>query len=700
MQAVLRSGVVMLTAALLCVAFVAHAVVRGHYEPPADSAQPQHHPVCLSGDCSENRQYLMAAQSNDCNLAGPGTPSLVQDDGSAFFDNDSLFSGAATVGAGHESLYVKDTLKLGDLSLNFGYRIDRSVMSFPDPAGIGMSSWPGADSNFSDFGSSKGPNKAFFGGSNGVGEPIGAFGFPVPFPIYGSLNFPTPAGGVPANVAPFVNQQVDFNGFQYTSLGFDAFDGGYVENLLEVVGIIAFEINGCRVVLTPTDPNFRSSRRGFWGDIQDDQWAIKRVGFTADENSAWNHVPENASEVIVAVIDTGLDWHHLDFSHENIWRNEKEIPDNGRDDDRNGYVDDVIGWDFYAESNKPWDFDGHGTIVAGIIAAAQDNDAGIAGINPHAKVMVLKAVNNFGTSRASYLAEAIVYAVDNGARVINISVGGPFKSQMEQAAIDYANERGVLVVAASGNDGAELDNFGPGGYDKVLTVGATHVDDRAAAFSNYGDQVDLVAPGVDVLSLRARYTDANYRPGSGQDYEVGANFVGDDKRYISVSGTSFSTPIVAATASLLLSKNPELTASEVEARLFQTATDVEAPGKDKYTGYGMVNATAALAVDTDFSVTAEITALQFVQTEGAEFIRVVGTIDASDFKRAWMQIGPGMNPGAWKYVGQKRKFPIVNGTLGTIPVNQFAGADVWQVVINVEHGNGVVKRAVYPIRIK
>ena len=164
MQAVLRSSVVTLTVALLCVAFVAHAVVPGHYEPAADSAQPQHHPVCLSGDCSENRQYLMAAQSNDCNLAGPGTPWLVQDDGSAFFDNDSLFSGAPTVGAGHESLYVNDTLKLGDLTLNLGYRIDGSVMSFPDPAGIGMFSWPGADSNFSDFGSSKGPNKAFFGG--------------------------------------------------------------------------------------------------------------------------------------------------------------------------------------------------------------------------------------------------------------------------------------------------------------------------------------------------------------------------------------------------------------------------------------------------------------------------------------------------------------------------------------------------------
>ena len=266
--------------------------------------------------------------------------------------------------------------------------------------------------------------------SRSTPSPVGPGGFPVPFPVYGSVNFPTPAGGVPSNLSPFVNQQVDFNGFQYTSLMYDQYDRGLVTNVLKVIAIIEIEFNGCRVVLTPTDPNFTQSGRGSWGQVEDDQWAIKRVGFTSDEGSAWNYVPENASPVVVAVIDTGLDWHHLDISHENIWRNDGEIPDNGIDDDRNGYVDDVIGWDFFARNNRPWDFDGHGTIVAGIIAATQDNDVGIAGINPHARIMVLKAVNNFGTTRASYLAEAIVYAVDNGARIINISVGGPYASRM------------------------------------------------------------------------------------------------------------------------------------------------------------------------------------------------------------------------------------------------------------------------------
>ena len=117
----------------------------------------------------------------------------------------------------------------------------------------------------------------------------------------------------------------------------------------------------------------------------------------------------------------------------------------------------------------------------------------------------------------------------------------------------------MLIIAASGNEGVELEEFGPGGNDHVLTVGATHTDDRTAGFSNFGDGIDLVAPGVDVLSLRARFTDVNYRPASGEEYEVGSRYVGEDKRYIHVNGTSFSTPIVTGVASMILAKYPQLT---------------------------------------------------------------------------------------------------------------------------------------------
>ncbi len=519
----------------------------------------------------------------------------------------------------------------------------------------------------------------------------------------GSLNVETPIGSLPDSLGSYVNQQYDLGGTTYTSLLFPQQYLGDAVVALNDAGISNFYANGCWNVQLPTDPNFaRTGRHGgnSWGAALDDQWAIKRVGLTGDIDSAWNSVPANAAPVVVAVIDTGLDWHHLDIDPASIWRNGGENPDNGVDDDQNGYVDDVIGWDFIGKNNRPWDFDGHGTLVTGIIAAAH-NDAGIAGINPNARIMVLKAVGNFGTTRPSFIAEAIVYAVDNGAKVINISVGGEHANRMVQAAVDFAHQQGVLVVAAAGNEGVELDDYGPAGGEHVLTVGATHDDDRGTGFANFGDRVDIAAPGVDVLSLRARYTDANYRPGAegNEVYTVGDNYVGKDKRYLRASGTSFSAPIVSGVASLLLSKNPELTAEQVEQILLQTATDVEKPGKDRYTGHGMVDARAALSVDTDFAVTAEITGLELFPSDAPQYVRVRGTIDASDFKRAWMQIGPGENPGGWRFVGQKRKYPIVNGEIGTIPLRNFNSSGLWQVVVNVEHKNGVVKRAAFPITV-
>ncbi len=536
------------------------------------------------------------------------------------------------------------------------------------------------------------------GGSDAMSD---ALNFTVPRRSYGSITVEAPARDLHYSVSRFSRNELTIGDRQFTTLNFEDLKLGLVYNTLYVTEFV-FENDWCRIVLTPTDPNYKRTGRhggGSWGQPMDDQWAIKRVGYTADESSAWNQVPDTAAPVVVAVIDTGLDWHHLDISYENIWRNEDEIPDNGIDDDANGFVDDIIGWDFFGRHNKPWDFDGHGTLVGGIIAASQNNDAGIAGINPHAKLMVLKAVNNFGTTRASYLAEAIVYAADNGARIINISVGGPHTSRIEQAALDYAHEKGVLVVVASGNEGIELEDYGPAGAEHVLTVGATHTDDRAAAFSNFGDRVDLVAPGVDVLSLRARYTDANYR--GTEEYEIGTNYVGEDKRYLHVSGTSFSAPIVTGTASLLLARSPELTVGDVERILYQTAEDIEFPGKDKYAGFGMLDARTALSVDPEFFVTAAIDRVQSVQVEGGgSRLRISGTADAEIFKRAWLQIGAGENPAGWKSVGRKLKFPVRDGTLGSISLREFRGSELWQLVVNVEHKNGTVKRAVYPVRLK
>ena len=654
-------------------------------------------------------------QPRDCNKAGPAQPVLFPP--RSFMEGmKSYFGGSgASWRGGRLSIYDKGQIGLSEFfpgeasgnyselrnygsdqgptigsTADFDQRVPWSssagdIEGFEMPSGmreVGAGLWR-RDYDFDDL-----PPQVFQPGNMGA---------------YNSLNVETPIGGFPDDLSPFLNQQYDLGGTTWSSLLFPEEYTGDVVISLQSAGFDYF-FNPCWKVQVPSDPNFlRTGRHGgnSWGAKLDDQWAIKRVGLTGDEDSAWNIVPDNAEPVVVAVIDTGLDWHHLDIDPASIWRNEREVPGNGVDDDQNGYVDDIIGWDFLGKHNRPWDFDGHGTLVAGIIAAAH-NDVGIAGINPGARIMVLKGVNNFGTTRPSFIAEAIVYAVDNGARVINISVGGPHSSRMVQAAVDYARQQGVLVVAAAGNEGIELGDYGPAGGENVLTVGATHDDDRGTGFANYGDKVDIAAPGVEVLSLRARLTDASYRPGEtgANEYQPGDYFVGDDKRYARANGTSFSAPIVSGVASLLISKNPELTADQVERILLQTAKDVERPGRDPHTGYGMVDARAALSVESDFSVTAEITALELFPADGPQYVSVRGTIDASDFKRAWMQIGPGENPGGWRFVGQKRKFPIVNGEIGTIPLRSFSSSGLWQVVVNVEHKNGVVKRAAFPLEVK
>ena len=234
----------------------------------------------------------------------------------------------------------------------------------------------------------------------------------------------------------------------------------------------------------------------------------------------------------VAIVDTGVDWNHRNIDWENFWFNQ-----NGD-----------IGRDFFEDSPKPWDFDGHGTMVAGLIAGSWKDKDGIAGINPFARLMILKAVNNFGHTRASYVAQAIAYAADNGARVINLSVGGENVTEIETAAIDYAYSKGVVMVVAAGNEGADISKYGMAASDKVLVVAATGLNDQRAPFSNWG-KISVAAPGVDILSLRARRTDTMLGI-PGLKYAAGANFVGEDKRYYHASGTSFAAPLVTGLASL------------------------------------------------------------------------------------------------------------------------------------------------------
>jgi subtilisin family serine protease len=451
-----------------------------------------------------------------------------------------------------------------------------------------------------------------------------------------------------------------------------------------------------RPALAPPENHYFVSR-GSWGQDRPDQWALQRIGFDASPQSAWRLVRRDAQPVVVAVVDTGLDWNHQNIAWDSLWRNPKEVPDNAIDDDKNGYVDDVIGWDFFGRDGKPWDHDGHGTFTAGIIAGSWDDKAGMAGINPFARLMILKAINNFGHTRASYIAEAIAYAADNGARVINLSVGGKEITKVEQAAIDYAFSKNVVVVVAAGNEGVDIRNYGIASSDKVLTVASTGFDDERLGFSNWGN-ISVAAPGLDVLSLRARRTDTMLGI-EGVKYVAGAAYVGEDKRHYRASGTSFSAPMVAGLASLMIANDPRLTNRQVMNIIKSTARDVGTPGVDQYTGYGIIDARAALNAPKDYLLLAGINRVEVVQKGKDQAVRVYGTADANALKAARLEIGAGENPEAWKNVGAAKRSAGPDAVLGDIPASALAGAKVWTIRVVVQHNGGAQREARFKLTL-
>ncbi len=219
-----------------------------------------------------------------------------------------------------------------------------------------------------------------------------------------------------------------------------------------------------------------------------------------DAPEAWDRVT-NATDVVVAVVDSGVDYNHEDLSA-NIWVNEHEIPDNGIDDDGNGKIDDVRGWDFVNTDNDPMDDHGHGTHVAGTIGAVGNNGIGVTGVAWNTKIMVIRGLDAAGRGYTSDLIEAIEYASDKGADVINLSWGGEDFSQGLKDAIDSSS---AVVVCAAGNDSDNTDNTPqyPASYDcsNIISVAALDKDDDLASFSNFGaTSVDVGAPGVNIYS--------------------------------------------------------------------------------------------------------------------------------------------------------------------------------------------------------
>ncbi|TVR81344.1 MAG: T9SS C-terminal target domain-containing protein [Chitinophagaceae bacterium] len=324
-----------------------------------------------------------------------------------------------------------------------------------------------------------------------------------------------------------------------------------------------------------------------WGLRNDGTFSLSpsTAGADIDMEKAWN-IEQGDSNIIVAIIDTGTDLLHPEFEGR-IWINHNEIPDNGIDNDSNGFINDINGWNFVNDSNDPTDDHGHGTNVTGIIGANGNNSIGYAGVDWNCKLMILKglAANNQGYY--SWWAEAIYYAVDNGARVINMSIGGTSTSVTLENAVNYALDNDVVVVACMMNTNSNTV-FYPAGFNGVIAVGSTNSDDtRSNPFfwspvsgSNYGSHISVVAPGNYIYGL---------------DYQSNTNY---DSYW---GGTSQAAPLVAGLASLLLAQNPSLKPAEIKSIIETTAEDLigdpneDIPGWDQYYGHGRINAFRALS---------------------------------------------------------------------------------------------------------
>lgn len=316
---------------------------------------------------------------------------------------------------------------------------------------------------------------------------------------------------------------------------------------------------------TPDDPDF------------DKLWGLHNTGQDGGTVDADIDAPEawditTGGSVVVAVIDSGVNYNHEDLAS-NMWVNEGEIPDNGVDDDSNGYIDDYLGWDFVNGDNDPMDDNDHGTHCSGTIGAAGNNSKGVVGVNWTVKIMPLKFSDQCGSGSVSDAIDAILYSKNMGVKISSNSWGGSGYSQALYDAIEEFGKEGGLFVVAAGNEGNDNDNepMYPASYDlpNIVSVAATDRNDNLASFSNFGVvSVDVAAPGVDIYST------------------VIAGYEWFD-------GTSMAAPHVAGIAALIKTQHPDLEFDDIKNAILNSV-DLKPSLVGKILTEGRVNILTAL----------------------------------------------------------------------------------------------------------
>jgi subtilisin family serine protease len=415
------------------------------------------------------------------------------------------------------------------------------------------------------------------------------------------------------------------------------------------------------------------------------QWYLRNI--RADR--AWE-ITRGDSSIAIGIVDTGVDWLHPDLDVQFRINKSEDRNNNGAfdawpsteqrkdifgatvpgdlddiDQDRNGYVDDIIGYDFVDQESLnfgdsrdrdpiPGDEHGHGTLVSGVVAAEQNNAQGISGIAPGCRLVALRAFDATGNAEDDDVASAIVYAADNGIRILNLSFGDIVPSMLQRDAIRYAVAQGVTVFASSGNEGG-FDRHYPSDFDEVVSVGATTnspYEDVLSSFTTYGESMDLLAPGADIYT-----TDLN-------------------KGYKAVFGTSFSSPIAAAVGALLLSKDKRLTPEQIKGILLSTTKDLGIKGHDPDNANGRVDAFSALS----YKGSATIEFISPHTNDGVKVgqsLTVRGTVNATLFESWQLSFAIALDPKkpatpdakrGWAAIaeGTDQRFNSILGTWGTV----------------------------------
>lgn len=414
-----------------------------------------------------------------------------------------------------------------------------------------------------------------------------------------------------------------------------------------------------------------------------DQWALQKI----KAFDAWN-ITQGSDSVLLAIIDTGIDYLHPDLRNKIYYNNGeigidnfgKDKKTNNVDDDRNGFIDDYQGWDFTDRvgfpfdtsggdylnwDNDPFDDHGHGTYISGIAGAETNNILGVAGAAPNIMMLNLRAFDPGGYGEEDDVAAAILYAVQNGAKVINMSFGDNSFSLILRDVIRYAYSRNVVLVASAGNSGSSAPHY-PSGYSEVISVGNSTDQDFVSSNSNYGSTIDLVAPGSSIVTTAKKYN------------------------YASISGTSASAPYVSASAALVLSLQ-NFSNEEVKQILKSTSDDIGETGWDIRSGAGRLNLNTALNVLAPAEIKFHSPKMDFATN--LDTIDIKASVLSPYFLSYSLEFGSGLNPTSWNILIDNSRNQFVNKSIYNLNVSQFQeGSYTLKLIVRQSNGRTLEER--------